>query len=60
MSNTIKIQIKKNPRFKVGSYVRIQNIKTFLLMDILQVGQKKIFLLIKLKMQFLGLILLMI
>ena len=27
MSNTIKIQIKKNPRFKVGDYVRISKYK---------------------------------
>ena len=33
------------------------NIKTFLLKDILQIGQKKFLLLIKLKMQFLGLML---
>ena len=32
-----------------------QNIKTFLLKDILQIGQKKFLLLIELKIQFLGL-----
>ena len=36
-----------------------QNIKTFLLHDILQIGQKK-FLLLKLKIQFLGLTLFVI
>ena len=36
------------------------NIKTFLLKDILQIRQKKFLLLIKLKIQFLGLMLLVI
>ena len=40
--------------------LEFQNIKTFLLKDILQIGQKKFLLLIKLKIQFLGLMLLMI
>ena len=40
--------------------LEFQNIKTFLLKDILQVGQKKFLLLIKLKIQFLGLMLLVI
>ena len=35
--------------------LEFQNIKTFLLKDILQIGQKKFLLLIKLKIQFLGL-----
>ena len=34
--------------------VEFQNIKTFLLKDILQIGEKKFLLLVKLKMQFLG------
>ena len=51
---------KKNPKFEVGDNVRIQNIKTFLLEDILQIGQKKFLILIKLKIQFLGLMLLVI
>ena len=34
--------------------LEFQNIKTFLLKDILQIGQKKFLLLVKLKMQFLG------
>ena len=41
---------KKDPKF--------QNIKTFLLKDILQIGQKKFLLLVKLKIQFRGLMLL--
>ena len=40
--------------------LEFQNIKTFLTKDILQIDPKKLFLLIKLKIQFLGLILLMI
>ena len=48
-------EILKNPKFKVGDNVRISNIKTFLRKDILQIGQKKFFLLVKLKLQFLGL-----
>ena len=39
--------------------LEFQNMKTFLLKDILQIGQKKFLLLIKLKIQFLGLMLLM-
>ena len=38
--------------------LEIQNIKTFLLKDIPQIGQKKFLLLVKLKIQFLGLMLL--
>ena len=40
--------------------LEFENIKAFLLKDILQIGQKKFLLLIKLKMQFLGLMLLVI
>ena len=40
--------------------LEFQNIKTFLLKDILQIGQRKFLLLVKLKIQFLGLMLLMI
>ena len=35
--------------------LEFQNIKTFLLKDTLQIGQKKFLLLVKLKIQFLGL-----
>ena len=34
--------------------LEFQNIKTFLLKDTLQIGQKKILSLVKLKIQFLG------
>ena len=40
---------KKDPKFKVGDHVRISKYK-----NILQIGQKKFLLLIKLKTQFLG------
>ena len=40
--------------------LEFQNAKTFLLKDILQISQNKFLLLIKLKIQFLGLMLLMI
>ena len=51
---------KKIVNLKVVIMLEFQNIKTFLLKDILQIGQKKFLLLIKLKIQFLGLMLLMI
>ena len=50
---------KKIPNLKLVIMLEFQNIKTFLLKDILQIGQKFL-LLIKLKIQFLGLMLLMI
>ena len=41
---------EKDPKFKVGDRVRISKYKkTFLLKDILQIGQKKFLLLVKLK-----------
>ena len=43
---------KKNPKFKVGDH--IQNTKTFLLKDTLQIGRKKFLLFLKLKIQFHG------
>ena len=46
---------KNDAKFKVGDHVRIT--KTFLLKDTLQIGQKKV-LLVKLKIQFCGLMLL--
>ena len=49
---------KKDPKFKVGDHVRISKYKTFLLKDTLQIVQKKFLLLVKLKIQFLGLMLL--
>ena len=51
---------KKDFKFKVGDNVRISQYKNFLLKDILQIGQKKFLLLIKLKVQFLGLMVLII
>ena len=59
-ANKMKILIKKILNLKLVTMLEFQNIKTFLLKDILQIGQKKFLLLIKLKMQFLGLMLLMI
>ena len=58
MLNTIKIQVKKILNLKLGTMLEFQNIKTFLLKDILQIGQQKFLLLVKLKIQFLGLMLL--
>ena len=40
--------------------LEFKNIKTFLLKDILQIGQQKFLLLINLRIQFLGLMLLVI
>ena len=56
----MKIQIKKILNLKLLIMLQFQNIKTFLLKDILQIGQKNVLLLIKLKTQFLGLMLLVI
>ena len=50
---------KKILNLKSVTILEFQNIKTFLLKDILQIGQKFL-LLIKLKIQFLGLMLLVI
>ena len=51
---------EKDPKFKVGDHVRISKYKNILLKDALQIGQKKFLLLVKLKIQFLGLMLLVI
>ena len=51
---------KKDPKFKVSDNVRDSKYKTFLLRNILQIGQKKSFLLLKLRIQFLGLMLLVV
>ena len=51
---------KKILNLKLGIMLEFQNVKTFLPKDILQIGQKKFLLLIKLKIQFLGLVLLVI
>ena len=50
---------KKDSKFKVGDFLEFQSIKIFLLKNMLQIGQKKFLLLIKLKIQSLGLMLLM-
>ena len=49
---------KKILNFKLVARLEFQNIRTFLLRDMLQIGQKKFLLLVKLKIQFLGLMLL--
>ena len=53
------ILIKNILNLRLVTMLESQNIKTFLLKDILQVGQKKFLLLVKLKIQFPGLMLLM-
>ena len=58
MLNTMKIFIKKVLNLKLVTMLEFQNAKTFLLKDILQIGRKKFLLLVKLKIQFLGLMLL--
>ena len=60
MLNKMKIQIKKILNIKLVIMLEFQNTKTFLLKDTLQISQKKFLLLIKLKIQFLGLMLLVI
>ena len=45
---------KKDCKFKAMIMSEFQNRKTFLRKDIIQIGQKKFLLLVKLKMQFLG------
>ena len=52
--NNSKIILNSN----LVTMLEFQNIKTVLLKDILQIGQKKFLLLIKLKIQFFGLMLL--
>ena len=48
------------PEFQNFRMSEFQNIKTFLLKDVLQIGQNKFLLLIKLKIQFLGLMILVV
>ena len=50
----------KDPKFKVGDHVRISKYKIFLLKDTHQTGLKKFLLLVKLKIQFHGRMLLVI
>ena len=58
MLNSMSVQIKKILNLKLVTMLEFQNIKTFLLKDIPQIGQKKFLLLVKLKIQFPGLMLL--
>ena len=58
--NTMKNQIKKILNLKLVIVLEFLSTKIFLLKDMLLIGQKKLLLLIKLKIQFLRLMLLMI
>ena len=59
--NLIKLDSnKKILNLKLVIMLEFQNINTFLLKDILKIGQKKFLVLIELKIQFLGLMLLTI
>ena len=51
---------KKNPKFKVGDHERIFKYKNIFAKGYAQIGHKKFLLLIKFKIQFLGLMLLVI
>ena len=55
MLNTMKNLVKKILNVKLVIVLEFQNTKTFLLKDILKIGQKKFLLLVGLKIQFLGL-----
>ena len=56
MLNAMKILTKNILNLKLVTMLEFQNTKTSLLKNTLQIGQKKFFLLLKLKIQFLGLI----
>ena len=43
---------KDDPKFKVGDHIRILKYKNIFAKDMLQIGQKKLLLLVKLKIQF--------
>ena len=58
--NTMLILIKKILYLKLVIMQEFQNTKTFLLKDMLLIGQKKFLLLTKSKIQFHGIMLLMI
>ena len=51
---------EKDPKFKVGDHVRISKYKIIFAKGLLQIGQKKFLLLVKLKIHFRGLTLLVI
>ena len=55
-----KKEVNKDPKFKVGDSVRISKYKNIFAKDTCQIGLKKFLLLIKLKIQFHGHMLLMI
>ena len=55
-----EIANKKIINLKLVTMLKFPNMKTFLLKDIPQIGQKKFLLLMKLKIQFLGFMLLVI
>ena len=55
MLNAINILVKSNLNLKLVMMLEFQNTETSLPKDILQIGQKKFLLLVKLKMQFHGL-----
>ena len=55
MLNTIKIKIKKILNLKLAIMLEFQNTKISLLKDTLQIDQEDFLLLVKLKIQFLGL-----
>ena len=52
MLNTMEILIKKILNLKLITMLELQNTKTFLLKDTLQISRKKFLLLVKLKIQF--------
>ena len=60
MLNTMKILTEWILNLKLVTMLEFQNAKTFLLKDKLQIGQRKFLLTVKLKIQFHGLILLVI
>ena len=51
---------KKDPKFKVGDHIRISNYKSIFAKGYTLIGQKKFLLLVKLKIQFLGLPMLLV
>ena len=60
MLNTMKILIKKILNLKLVTMLEFENTKTFLLNDTLQIASKKVLFLVGLKIQFVGLMLLVI
>ena len=60
MLNKMTVLMKKILNLKLVIVSEYENIKTFLLKDVLKIGQKKFLLLVKLKIQFHGLMLLLI